>query len=83
FKVQETLQISNALKIASPKFSQVKKALEIWITNADGTKKLALLVINIFKMPNAFHNANITSYNQLPINYYYNESIWMCQDIFQ
>ncbi|CAG8842667.1 46300_t:CDS:2 [Gigaspora margarita] len=33
-EVQETSQISNALKIASPKFSQVEKALEIWISSA-------------------------------------------------
>ncbi|CAG8845458.1 40145_t:CDS:2, partial [Gigaspora margarita] len=148
-EVQETLQISNALKIASPKFPQVEKALEIWIgsaeqqnliitgdiihqkalqfamlleelkvllaayepqnifnadecyymdpkytlstttksdrkkdktritilltANADSTEKLALLVINTSKMPNVFCDANITSHNQLPINYYHNE----------
>ncbi|CAG8822447.1 6125_t:CDS:2, partial [Gigaspora rosea] len=35
FEVQETSQISNALKIASPKFPQVEKALEIWIGSAE------------------------------------------------
>ncbi|CAG8515424.1 12309_t:CDS:2 [Gigaspora margarita] len=50
---------------------------------SDGTEKLAPLVINTSKMPNAFRDANITSHNQLPIDYYHNESAWMCQDIFQ
>ncbi|CAG8824929.1 3152_t:CDS:2, partial [Gigaspora margarita] len=51
--------------------------------NTDGTKKLVLLVINTSNIPNVFYNANITFHNQLPIDYYHNESAWMCQDIFQ
>ncbi|CAG8811091.1 15577_t:CDS:2, partial [Gigaspora margarita] len=160
-EVQETSQISNTLKIASSKFSQVEKALEIWIgsaeqqnliitsdiirqkalqfatllglynhqiqresesapiefllqfreelkvllaayelqnifnadeyslyyymdpkytlsttarTNTDSTKKLAPLVINTSKIPNVFRDANITSHDQLPVDYYHNES---------
>ncbi|CAG8560395.1 20555_t:CDS:2 [Gigaspora rosea] len=61
-----------------------KTGITILLTaNADGTKKLAPLVINTSKMPNAFRYANITSHNQLPVNYYHNESAWMHQDIFQ
>lgn len=33
-------------------------------------------------MPNAFRDANIT-YNQLPVDYYHNETAWMRQNIFK
>ncbi|CAG8605754.1 4009_t:CDS:2 [Gigaspora margarita] len=45
-------------------------------------KNLYPLVINKSKMPNAFRDANIT-YNQLPVDYYYNETAWMRQNIFK
>ncbi|CAG8708030.1 33741_t:CDS:10 [Gigaspora margarita] len=54
----------------------------LFIANADGSEKLTPLIINKSKIPNAFRDANIT-YNQLPVDYYYNETAWMHQNIFK
>ncbi|CAG8533179.1 24696_t:CDS:2 [Cetraspora pellucida] len=51
--------------------------------NMSGTEKITSLVINKSKMPNAFHEACITSYNQLLVDYHYNEKAWMRQNIFK
>ncbi|CAG8774375.1 4514_t:CDS:1, partial [Cetraspora pellucida] len=51
--------------------------------NMSGTEKITPLVINKSKMPNAFREARITFYNQLPVDYHYNEKAWMCQNIFK
>src|SRR5260364_14626 len=54
----------------------------LFTANSDGSEKLTPLVINKSKMPNAFRDANIT-YNQLPVDYYHNETAWMRQNIFK
>ncbi|CAG8739779.1 1230_t:CDS:2, partial [Gigaspora rosea] len=55
----------------------------VCMSNADGTEKIKPLVINKFRMPLAFRYEGITSYNQLPVNYDYNEKAWMRQNIFK
>ncbi|CAG8836464.1 8595_t:CDS:2, partial [Gigaspora margarita] len=43
----------------------------------NGTEKIKLLVINKSCIPLEFRHEGITSHNQLPVNYYYNEKVWM------
>ncbi|CAG8515502.1 24526_t:CDS:2 [Gigaspora rosea] len=53
----------------------------VCMSNADGTEKIKPLVINKSRMPLAFCHEGIIPHNQLPVDYDYNEKVWIFDNL--